>query len=132
MSDKVDLANARANLGKLADRAAGGETIDLTRRGATIARLVPPDKIALADSGEKKARGQDRDIPFPLPTIPIPIPGGDPRASAGDYPPTPDERKVQIPRDSQPLKGRAQKWAERQPEAAARDKLLNAMNRPKA
>lgn len=38
--DKVSLANAKAHLSELVDRVATGDTIDITRRGKPVARLI--------------------------------------------------------------------------------------------
>jgi prevent-host-death family protein len=38
--DKVTLADAKAHLSQLIDRVEAGETIDITRRGKTVARLT--------------------------------------------------------------------------------------------
>ncbi len=38
--DKVTLADAKAHLSQLIDRVEAGETIDITRRGKPVARLV--------------------------------------------------------------------------------------------
>jgi prevent-host-death family protein len=40
--DRVNLADAKAHLSELVDRAEAGETIDITRRGKLAARLAPP------------------------------------------------------------------------------------------
>lgn len=44
--DRINLADAKAHLSELVDRAEAGETIDIVRRGKLAARLVPPEKIA--------------------------------------------------------------------------------------
>lgn len=45
MPDKTySLAETRSRLGELAERAAGGETLVITRRGKPIARLSPPSR----------------------------------------------------------------------------------------
>lgn len=48
----VNLADAKARLSALVDRVQAGETIDITRRGRTVARLVavarPRKRIDLA------------------------------------------------------------------------------------
>ena len=38
----VNLAEAKAHLSELVDRAEAGETVEITRRGRLAARLVPP------------------------------------------------------------------------------------------
>lgn len=37
----VNLADAKARLSELVDRAAAGDTIEIARRGKTVARLTP-------------------------------------------------------------------------------------------
>ena len=39
---EVTLANAKAHLSELVDRVEAGETIDVTRRGKIVAKVVPP------------------------------------------------------------------------------------------
>lgn len=39
----VKLADAKAHLSALVDRAEAGETVEITRHGKPAARLVPPD-----------------------------------------------------------------------------------------
>lgn len=50
--DKVNLADAKAHLSELIDRVEAGASIDITRRGKPVARLVasatPRKKIDLA------------------------------------------------------------------------------------
>jgi prevent-host-death family protein len=41
--DGVTLAEAKAHLSELVSRAAAGESIEITRRGKTVARLVPAE-----------------------------------------------------------------------------------------
>lgn len=38
--DKISLADAKAHLSELVDRVKAGDTIDITRRGTPVARLV--------------------------------------------------------------------------------------------
>lgn len=38
--DKISLADAKAHLSELVDRAEAGESIDITRRGKPVARLT--------------------------------------------------------------------------------------------
>ena len=38
--DKINLADAKARLSELVDRVAAGDTIDITRRGRPVARLI--------------------------------------------------------------------------------------------
>jgi len=45
--DRINLADAKAHLSELVDRAEAGETIDIVRRGKLAARLVPPEKATL-------------------------------------------------------------------------------------
>lgn len=40
--DRINLADAKAHLSELVDRAETGETIDIVRRGKLAARLTPP------------------------------------------------------------------------------------------
>ena len=40
--DRVNLADAKAHLSELVDRADAGETVDILRRGKLAARLSPP------------------------------------------------------------------------------------------
>jgi prevent-host-death family protein len=39
---KINLADAKAQLSALVDRAEAGETVEILRRGKTVARLTPP------------------------------------------------------------------------------------------
>ncbi len=39
--DTISLADAKARLSELVDRAENGDAIDITRRGKTVARLAP-------------------------------------------------------------------------------------------
>lgn len=41
--DRINLADAKAHLSELVDRAEAGESIDIVRRGKLAARLVPPE-----------------------------------------------------------------------------------------
>lgn len=40
--DRYNLADAKAHLSELVDRAEAGETLDILRRGKPAAKLVPP------------------------------------------------------------------------------------------
>jgi len=40
----VNLADAKARLSELVDRAEAGETVEITRRGRPVARLVPAEQ----------------------------------------------------------------------------------------
>ena len=40
--DGVNIAEAKAHLSELVERAEAGETVEITRRGKPAARLVPP------------------------------------------------------------------------------------------
>lgn len=40
----VTLADAKAHLGALVEQAANGNSIDITRRGKPVARLIPVDQ----------------------------------------------------------------------------------------
>jgi prevent-host-death family protein len=42
--DGVNIAEAKAHLSELVDRAESGETVEITRRGKPAARLVPPER----------------------------------------------------------------------------------------
>jgi prevent-host-death family protein len=42
--DSYSLAEAKAHLSELIDRAESGETVEITRRGKRAARLIPPEK----------------------------------------------------------------------------------------
>lgn len=39
--DSVNLADAKARLSELIDRVVGGDTVEITRRGKAVAKLVP-------------------------------------------------------------------------------------------
>lgn len=41
--DGMSLADAKAHLSELVDRAEAGETVEITRRGKPAARLMPPE-----------------------------------------------------------------------------------------
>lgn len=41
--DRLNLADAKARLSELVDRAEAGETVEIVRRGKLAARLVPPE-----------------------------------------------------------------------------------------
>ncbi|GAA0325157.1 type II toxin-antitoxin system Phd/YefM family antitoxin [Sphingomonas oligophenolica] len=43
--DRINLADAKAHLSELVDRAETGETIDIVRRGKLAARLTPPSPV---------------------------------------------------------------------------------------
>lgn len=40
--ESINLADAKARLSEIVDRAEAGESIDITRRGKLAARIVPP------------------------------------------------------------------------------------------
>lgn len=40
----VSIAEAKAHLSELVDRAEAGETVRITRRGKPVARLMPPEQ----------------------------------------------------------------------------------------
>lgn len=42
--DSYSLADAKARLSELVNRAEAGETVEITRRGRTVAKLVPAAK----------------------------------------------------------------------------------------
>ena len=42
--DRVTITYARTHFSELAARAEAGETVDITRRGKLVARLVPPER----------------------------------------------------------------------------------------
>ncbi len=52
MTKKINLADAKARLSELVERAAGGETVEILRRGKAVARIAAIDRpkkaIALA------------------------------------------------------------------------------------
>ena len=43
--EAVSFTEAKAHLGELFDRAEAGETIEVTRRGKPVGRIVPPERI---------------------------------------------------------------------------------------
>ena len=48
----VNLADAKARLSELVDRAEAGETVEIVRRGKAAARLVPPNAPKAKVDGE--------------------------------------------------------------------------------
>ena len=42
--DSYSLADAKAHLSELVDRAEAGETVEITRRGKLVAKLTPPER----------------------------------------------------------------------------------------
>ncbi len=44
MTRKINLADAKAHLSELVERAAGGETVEILRRGKPVARIVAADQ----------------------------------------------------------------------------------------
>ena len=42
--DGINIAQAKAHFSELVERAEAGETVDITRRGKLVARLVPPER----------------------------------------------------------------------------------------
>jgi prevent-host-death family protein len=42
MMDSISLTEAKAHLSELLDRVEAGESIEITRKGKTVARLTPP------------------------------------------------------------------------------------------
>lgn len=46
--DSYSLADAKARLSELVDRVEAGETVEITRRGRTVARVVPAQKAPKA------------------------------------------------------------------------------------
>jgi prevent-host-death family protein len=42
--DSINLADAKAHLSELVDRAEAGETVEILRRGRPAARLAPPTR----------------------------------------------------------------------------------------
>jgi prevent-host-death family protein len=42
--DSYSLADAKARLSELVDRVEAGESVEITRRGRTVARVVPAEK----------------------------------------------------------------------------------------
>jgi prevent-host-death family protein len=58
--DSVNLAEAKAHLSELVERAASGETVRITRRGKPIAQIVAIDKaLAPVDLNALKALTAD-------------------------------------------------------------------------
>lgn len=55
MSVSIDVAEAKANLSRLIDRAAGGEEIVIARSGKPVARLMPPRRTAEASVRDHEA-----------------------------------------------------------------------------
>lgn len=59
---RISLAGAKARLSEIVDRVEAGESIEITRRGKTAARLVPPERqrewqpvdIAMLEELDKK------------------------------------------------------------------------------
>lgn len=41
--DSYSLADAKARLSELIDKVESGDTVEITRRGKTVARVVPPE-----------------------------------------------------------------------------------------
>ena len=52
----VNLADAKAHLSELVTRAEAGETVEITRRGKAVARLVPIERVAEPFDWEELAR----------------------------------------------------------------------------
>lgn len=42
--DSYSLADAKARLSELIDKVEAGETVEITRRGKTVAKVVPPER----------------------------------------------------------------------------------------
>ncbi len=42
--DSYSLADAKAHLSELIDRVEAGETVEITRRGKLVARIIPPER----------------------------------------------------------------------------------------
>ena len=42
--ESYSLADAKAHLSELIDKVEAGETVEITRRGKTVARVVPPER----------------------------------------------------------------------------------------
>ena len=53
--DGVNIAEAKAHLSELVDRAEAGATVESTRRGKPAARLVPPDPLRKAFAADALA-----------------------------------------------------------------------------
>ena len=54
--DAVSFTEAKAHLSELFDRAEAGETIEVTRRGKPVGRIVPPErKLKPIDVGALRA-----------------------------------------------------------------------------
>jgi antitoxin (DNA-binding transcriptional repressor) of toxin-antitoxin stability system len=54
--DRFNLADAKAHLSALVDRAEAGETVDILRRGKLAAQLSPPVPVRLAIDATALAR----------------------------------------------------------------------------
>jgi len=51
--DRINLAEAKAHLSALVDRVASGHSIQITRRGKTVAQLSPVDRPRKAVSAQR-------------------------------------------------------------------------------
>lgn len=70
--DAVSFTEAKAHLSELFDRAEAGETIEVTRRGKPVGRIVPPERKkipidvdalkALTDSQKMQKSGIVREL----------------------------------------------------------------------
>ena len=70
--DAVSFTDAKAHLSELFDRAEAGETIEVTRRGKPVGRIVPPERKlkpidvdalrALTDSQKMQKSGIVREL----------------------------------------------------------------------
>ncbi len=74
VSDKVhqSLYQAKTNLSRLVERAAGGEEFAITKNGVPMARIVPMPKRSKLRFGDLKGRirfGRDFDKPLPREVI---------------------------------------------------------------
>jgi prevent-host-death family protein len=54
--DGVNLADAKAHLSELVDRAEAGETVEILRRGKPSARLTPPKAVKRRIDGAALAK----------------------------------------------------------------------------
>lgn len=54
--DSYSLADAKARLSELIDKVEAGETVEITRRGRPVARVVPPEPPLRPIDWDKLAR----------------------------------------------------------------------------
>jgi prevent-host-death family protein len=58
--DSYSLADAKAHFSELVDRAEAGETVEITRRGKLVARLVGAEKVRKTFDFSKLRASADR------------------------------------------------------------------------